>query len=195
MKSAREIALEKVARLGKPSPQELQQIREREFVPVGEALAARYLAGEYEWRDVVSRLSKIGEARDVVAWAMLGKLIASLALGDNVRAFAGSAFLAPDQGRVRDIERKLNALVESYNVRKQEKTDFLRGEMEQSLKQEMADAGIAGTAIRVAAERHPHWQEALELLEAEFGKELNNAKGELLNSTAAPTEAAGKEKT
>lgn len=194
IKSAREIALEKVAGLGKASPEEMEQIRQRESVPIGQALAARYLSGEYPWREVESRIARAGDAGDIVARSLLASLVESLGPGDNSRALEGIESLASNREQARLGGQKVVEISQACRERRQRELDSLRPELEQSLRRELEDAGISGTAVQVEVERSPRWRQTEERAEAEYRQGLARAKKDLLNALGVQGAAGPKEK-
>ena len=71
MKSAFEKALERAERLGKLSPEEIRKRKEEEYIPVGRALADRYLGHGYVklLEEEANRYN--GEEKDIVRRAAL----------------------------------------------------------------------------------------------------------------------------
>ncbi len=85
IKSAWELAMEKVDKLGKLSPEELRQQKEDKCRSIGQGLAEKYLSGS-SLRDLKLELDRHkGEEGELVRVALASKLIDAIELGDAER--------------------------------------------------------------------------------------------------------------
>ena len=166
IKSAREIAMEKIAQLGEPTEEERLQWK---YTPEGEKLAARYLKNGI---DLVSELNKFDKAAArVVGRSASTILIKNINIPkndidkkNNKLAMDGIKAIKSDKTRV---EAALNQIRHVFNhyaeqgeqQRKQAyaalKADF-QAKLEQALRQQMG-GNISG--LRIDVEKQPQFQE------------------------------------
>ena len=166
IKSAREIAMEKIAQLGEPTEEERLQWK---YAPEGEKLAARYLKNGI---DLVSELNKFDKAAArVVGRSASAILIKNINIPkndidkkNNKLAMDGIKAIKNDKTRV---EAALNQIRHVFNhyaeqgeqQRKQAyaalKADF-QAKLEQALRQQMG-GNISG--LRIDVEKQPQFQE------------------------------------
>ena len=124
IKSALEIAMEKVAKMADLTPQEIMEQKEREYGPRGEVIASRYLSHVLKNTDLVVELSKYqGEEEQIVRKAFLFFLCQAIQLDDaykSRRAIEGMQALEMDF----DFERAKCEFEEIWNAfnREREKT-------------------------------------------------------------------------
>ncbi|MBI2935000.1 MAG: hypothetical protein HYY29_05455 [Chloroflexi bacterium] len=155
MKSAWEIAMEKAEKLGKPSPEELAKRREESSVPIGEALARKYLAG-LTARDLQIELDKYkGEDRNIVIRSLLNSLKASISLDSPDpanRVLEAWGLLSPSPQK-EPVWAAIRELIESYARARTETRAKAGPRAEDELRRELAAEGIAGTAVVINPEQ------------------------------------------
>ncbi len=190
IKSAREIAMEKIASLGEPTEQERLQWK---YAPEGEKLAARYLK---DGVDLVSELNKYDKAgAKLVAKSASSILVKNINLPkneidkkNNKLAMDGIKTLKTDKTHV---EATLNQIRHIFNhhaeqgeqQRKQAyaalKADF-QAKLEQALRQQMG-GNVSG--IRIDVEKQPQfqeeWRKLKTQLDGQYLKLLDEYKQEL----------------
>ena len=189
IKSALEIAMEKVDKLGEVTEQERLKWK---YVPEGEKLAARYLKQNL---NLLAELSQYEEsARKYIiegAQEILARNINlprnDAARRNNKRAMDGLKILKNDKASVENIYSRIRRIFEHYgeqgeSQRKQAyeslKTDF-EARIQQAVKQQLGT--FAG--IKIDVERHPQFQEEWRKLQAQLDlqyiKLLDDYKQEL----------------
>ena len=93
IKSAREIAMERLARMPALTPEELNEQREKEYGPRGKGIAGRYLDGPLRSSDLAGELRRYqGKEGEVVRKAFVSALCDAISLRDeakSVRAIEG----------------------------------------------------------------------------------------------------------
>jgi hypothetical protein len=166
IKSAREIAMEKIAQLGEPTEEERRQWR---YAPEGEKLAARYLKNGI---DLVSELNKFDKAAaGVVGRSASTILIKNINIPkndidkkNNKLAMDGIKAIKNDKTRVEaalnQIRHVFNHYVEQGEQQRKQayaalKADF-QAKLEQALRQQMG-GNISG--LRIDVEKQPQFQE------------------------------------
>jgi len=181
IKSAWEIALERAEKLGELSPEEIRAAEEAKYTPIGQALAARYLAG-LSIRDFQLFLDKYdGQARTMVEKSAALALVDALDLKEPtsaLRATQGLQALAPELG-LADKARAAYELIGDYLRIVEEgmvsKSESMRTKAERRLQ----DLGISGSAVRVNIARSPEWREFVEGEQSDFSSRLAPLKMEL----------------
>ena len=189
IKSALEIAMEKVDKLGEVTEQERLKWK---YVPEGEKLAARYLKQNL---NLLAELSQYEEsARKYIiegAQEILARNINlprnDAAKRNNKRAMDGLKILKNDKASVENVYSRIRRIFEHYgeqgeSQRKQAyeslKTDF-EARIQQAVKQQLGT--FAG--IKIDVERQPQFQEEWRKLQAQLDlqyiKLLDDYKQEL----------------
>lgn len=188
IKSALERALERAEKLGKASKDELKRL---EAVPLGNAIAARYLKGEVA--DLQAELSKHGaEMSRFLMEGLLGTFLKNMNLpqspaakGTNAKAMQGVIALEGAKGPVREIFSQMEQLFNSYEKSLQQA--FLR--LKQEFEAKLGDAKRAmeaqtGTPVSLDVERHPQfqeeWRRVRAQLDSQYGQVLEQHKQRLL---------------
>jgi len=191
IKSAREIAMEKLANLGEVTPEERLIWK---YVPEGEKLAAGYLKGESSLSPELSRYDE--EARKYVIHGALEILVRNIDLPkndsiqrSNKKAMEGVKSLKSDKAAVENVFSKIRRLFDHYtgegDQQRKQTYESLKAEfaarVEQALQQQY------GTSVRlnVDVESQPKFQEEwLKLknqLDSQYLKLLDEYKQELLS--------------
>jgi len=190
IKSAREIAMEKIAKLGEPTVEERLQWK---YSPEGEKLAARYLKNGV---DLIAELNKFDKgAAKLVAKSASSILIKNIIIPkndidkkNNKLAMDGIKILKSDKQRVEATLNQIRHIFNHYadqgeQQRKQAysalKADF-QVKLEQALRQQMG-GNISG--IRIDVEKQPQfqeeWRKLKTQLDAQYLKLLDEHKQEL----------------
>ena len=190
IKSALEIAMEKVGKLGEVTEQERLRWK---YVPEGERLAASYLQGDCE---LLSELG--GYEEGVVGYVKRGAveiLINNIRLPrneitkkSNRRAMEGLKNLKSDKVSVENVYSKIRHIFNHYleqgaGQRKQAyerlKSDF-EAKMQEAIRQQLGSV----VGIKVNVEKQPQFQEEWRKLQAQLDLRyttlLNEYKHELL---------------
>jgi hypothetical protein len=192
IKSAREIAMEKIAELAEPTEEERLQWK---YTPEGEKLAARYLKDAI---DLVSELNKFDKAAARVVGRSAGTILIKninipkndIDKKNNKLAMDGIKAIKSDKTRV---EAALNQIRHVFNhyaeqgeqQRKQAyaalKADF-QAKLEQALRQQMG-GNISG--LRIDVEKQPQFQEEWRKLKTQLDSQyftlLDEYKQELVS--------------
>jgi hypothetical protein len=180
IKSAWELAMEKVDKLGKLSPEEVRQQKEDRARSIGQGLAEKYLSG-LALRDLKLDLDKHkGEERELVRAALASKLIDAIDLGDAERlakvieAMSGLKLETKDSlaAGVGGIE----GLFAEYLEAEQKK----RREVETGARNVLHQLRISGSAIgTVNPEVVPEWKSELDKIAQPYRERLDDIKAKL----------------
>ena len=189
IKSAREIALEKVEKLGEATDEERLRWK---YVPEGEKLAARYLKqnlnlvaelGKYE--EEVLRYIKEGATDILLRNINLPKN--DLARKNNKKAMEGLKTLKKDKIGVENIFSKMRNIFNHYTEqgeqqRRQVYTQ-LKAEFEAKVQQAIQQQLGSMVGIKIDVERQPQfqeeWNKLLVQLDSQYLLLLNQYKQEL----------------
>ena len=189
IKSAREIAREKVEKLAEATDEERLKWK---YVPEGEKLAARYLKqnlnlvaelGKYE--EEVIKYIKEGASEILVRNINLPK--SDLARKNNKRAMEGLKTLKKDKIGVENIYSKMRSIFNHYieqgeQQRKQAYTQ-LKVEFEAKFRQAIQQQLGTVVGIKIDVERQPQfqeeWRKLLNQMDSQYLMLLNEYKQEL----------------
>jgi hypothetical protein len=180
IKSAWELAMEKVEKLGKLSPEELQRQKTEKFGSIGQGLAEKYLSG-LTLRDLKLELDKHkGEERELVRAALAPKLIDAIELGDAerllkvVEAMLGLKLKNEELEAVKD---EIEGLFAEYREAEQKK----RREVETAARGVLHQLRISGSAIgSVNPEIVPEWKNELDKIAQPYRERLDGLKARLV---------------
>jgi len=193
IKSAAEIAMEKVEKLGKATEEERLKWK---YAPEGEKLAARYLKQECE---LVAELSKYDEnTRPYLIKGAEDILIRNITLPknditkrNNKLAMEGLKALKRDKVSVENVYSKVRRVFSHYEeqgeMQKRQAYESLKSEFEAKVRQAMQQQLGTSAGIPIDVERQPQfqeeWRHLLNQLESQYHKLLDEYKQEL---TAIP---------
>jgi len=189
IKSAMEIAMEKVEKLGGITEEERLKWK---YVPEGEKLAARYIKQNL---NLVAELNQYeGNARKYVTQGASEILIRNISLpvndlaGENTkRAMEGLKTIKSDKVAVENVFSKMRRILDHYTEQGEQqrrqayeslKAEF-EGKLQQAIKQQLGS--FAG--VKVDVEKQPQFQEEWRQLQAkldlQYIKLLDECKQEL----------------
>jgi len=191
IKSAHEIAMEKVEKLGEATDEERLRWK---YIPEGERLAAKYLKEDF---NLATELSKYEEniARYIIEGAaeILARNI-NLPKGDltkrnNRRAMDGLKSLKSDKVGVENVFSKMrrifNHYIEKGEQQRKQAYEALKTEFEAKLQQAVQQQVGLPMRVRIDVERQPQFQEEwrkLQIqLDSQYIKLLDEYKKELLS--------------
>ncbi len=180
IKSAWEIAMEKVEGLGKLPPEELRRQKEEEYALIGQVLADKYLGGLGFWQLEVE-LDKYGaNERELVRSALISKLAQAIELGDHGRlekAIEGISGLKQNKG-MREIRDEIEQLFQEYEQEEEKESR----EIEKSARQMLHQLRISGIAVgAINPKVIPQWQQGLDTLARPYHEKLEQLKQKLID--------------
>ncbi len=189
IKSAREIAMEKVEKLGTATDEERLKWK---YVPEGEKLAARYLKQEC---NLVAELSKYEEnvRKHIIEGA--GEILIrninlpkdDLAKRNNRQAMDGLKTLKSDKVGVENVYSKIRRIFEHYaeqgEQQRKQAYESLKTEFQVKLQQALQQQLGSFTGIKIDVERQPQfqeeWRKIQTQLDSQYFKLLDEYKQEL----------------
>ncbi len=190
IKSAREIAMEKVEKLGKVTDEERLKWK---YVPEGERLAAKYIQ---KGSDLAAELSKYEEnaTRYIVEGAtdILSKNINlpkdDLTKRNNKRAMDGLKSLKRDKVNAENVYSKIRHLFNHYmeqgEQQRKQAYETLKTEFEAKVQQAVQQQLGSSMGIKIDIERQPQFQEECRRMQAQldsqYTKLLDEYKQELM---------------
>ena len=190
IKSAREIAMEKIEKLGEPTEEERLRWK---YVPQGEELAIKYLK---EDRNLVNELNRHKE--DVRKYIIEGAtriMVRNIDLPkndvakkNNRKAMDGIKALKNDKVGVENVYSRIRNIFNHYNnegeqQRKQAyeslKVDF-EAKIQQAVQQQLGTFVAAKVDVEKQPQFHQEWRNLLVRLDAQYLALLDEYKRELL---------------
>jgi len=179
IKSALEIAMEKVAKMPALTPQEIREQKEREYAPRGEVLARKYLDKAFRETDLEIELGKYrGEEAQIVRKAFLSTLCQSIKLGDydrSQRALEGIRVL--DTGLdYEQVKQEYTEISGAFQQAEEQTFKVLEG----TLRDKLREYGISGSAVKVNIKGNRDVQNGFQQIRQTYESRLNELKGRLL---------------
>ena len=180
IKSAWELAMEKVEKLGKLSPEELRRQKEEKYGSIGQGLAEKYLTG-LALRDVKIELDKYkGEERELVRAALASKLIDAIELGDAERLSKVLEGISELNLKSREGLAGIRAEIEQLFAECREAEQKKRREVETAARGVLHQLRISGSAIgSVNPEVVPEWKNELDKIALPYRERLDSLKARL----------------
>ncbi len=189
IKSAREIAEEKLARLGEATEEERLGWK---YVPEGEGLGGRYIKEEV---NLVAELHQYqGEVRKHIIKGAADILIRNINLPrddsakrDNRRAMDGLKLLKSDKVAVENVYSKMRRIINHYEQegeqQRRQAYQALKADFEAKVQQAVAQQIGPVTGFKVDVEKQPQfqeeWRRVQAQLDAQYIKLLDEYKQEL----------------
>lgn len=190
IKSAAEIAREKLEKIGEPTEEERLKWK---YGPAGEKLAARYLKQDC---NLVSEVSKYDEkARRVVVTSVNDILTRNISLPRNEaarrvnkKAMDGLKVLKNDKAAAENIFSKMRHVLDHYvqegAKQKKQAYESLKTEFEEKIQQAIRQqTGVSNARMNIDVEKQPQfleeWQRVQVQMEAQYLTLLDEYKQEL----------------
>ncbi len=192
IKSAREIAMEKIAKIGEPTEQERMEWK---YLPEGEKLAARYLRQDAQLAPEIAGFDKPGQP--YVIRGVTDVLIKNITLPANEAAqktnklaMEGIKAIKTDKSRVEAVLGQMRNIFTHYTgqgeqQRKQAyaalKQDF-GAKVEQALRQQM---GAQAANMRIDIEKQPQFLEEWRKIKVQLDSQYIQVLDELKQALAS----------
>lgn len=186
MKSAFDRAMERADKMGKLSPEEMRQRQEVEYLPVGRAIAERYLNHGHEqlFKEEVDKHPD--ERRGIVVRAALTGLVEAVSLTgyertekalNGVLALIGDGRGEAVKGKIGDITGLLAEFSQELERKYGEEQEQIE-KSERELLHQLRISGSAVGSINMAASQA--WGKVYREFSSTFEERLERLKGELL---------------
>jgi hypothetical protein len=178
IKSTLELAMEKAAKLPELTREEIRERQEREYAPMGRAIAERFLTGDLaEKRLQVELFEREGEPGEIVRKAFAERMCQSIDLEDaeiTTKVLEGARAIVGDEP-LEETSRRLEELVRDCERQTQREL----AEVEEAENARLRDLGISGSAIRVNPRASEGWPQRMGELQREFQPKLDAIRREL----------------
>ncbi len=190
IKSAREIAMEKLEKLEEATEEERLEWK---YVPKGEELAAGYLKEDC---NLLAELSQYQENERKYVVEGAGEILArninlpqnDLAKKNNRRAMEGFKLIKKDKVSVENIYSRIRQLLNHYleqgEQQREQAYESLKTQFEAKVQQAMQQQLGPTIGMKIAVERQPQfqeeWRKAQTQLDSQYLQHLNEYKRELL---------------
>jgi hypothetical protein len=193
MKSAWEKAMEKAEQLGKPTQDELKQL---EYIPAGNAMAARYLQDEKY--DLNAELTKYSgnEARQYILQGMNEIFMRNIVLPHNevdkkntTRAMAGIKLTKENKKQLDVIYELVTNLLSYYDQARQQTFATFKKSFEEKIQetaktlQQQRQGGTGNLEAQLQQQFQDEWRRTSNELDAQYTKALDEHKQQILKIT------------
>ncbi len=184
IKSAFEIAMERISGLPRLTPEEIADQKEKELRPIGEAMAKRYMDGLITSDALPRELEKHqGEQGRIVRRALIRSLCRSIDLDDPEAAFtalAGIMLLETEKaGFFYEAGENLRQVIRRFERETEEKSR----EFAVLAKQRLAGLGISGSAVQPNLDQDENWQRESARMREAYEPRVADLRGKLLRKT------------
>jgi glutamine synthetase type III len=181
LKSAWEIAQEKVNRLGKLSAEEKEQQARQRYRQIGQVLAQKWL-GSSQQLDMAAELNKHEEKeREIIKQALIEHLVEAIEFTTTQGINSMQKVIAAISSLGTELQPKaeeIGQLVQEYEDAEQK----IRQELESDYRETLHQLRISGTAIdAINIEADQKWQPARQELVEAFTPRLNDLKRALIS--------------
>ncbi len=171
IKSAREIAMERLAGLSALTPEEMDEQREKEYGPRGVAIAQKYLDGPLRSGELTGGLKRYrGKDGEAVRKAIVSTLCESIGLRDQAQSVKAIDGIAAVAGKVDlgEMTREMEVISGEFRQREEQR----RAVYEDLGREKLNDLGISGSAVRPNVAGSEDWQQELAGIEARYGERI-----------------------
>lgn len=179
IKSAWELAMEKVEKLGKLSDEELKKQRQEKWETLAQALLDKYLGGLALWQIEVDIQKQRESERAGIKDCLARKMVSSIELGNAARlerVAEGLKALRDNAGAMDEVVGEIRMLFNEYAGEKDRESRSIEGAAGEILHQ----LRISGSAIAaVNPSVVPEWQAMLEDRARPFNERLDVLKERL----------------
>jgi len=177
IKSAHEIAMEKIEKLGEATDEERLKWK---YVPEGEKLAARYLQQDC---NLATELSQYEEAARKYVIEGAGDILVrninlpgnDLARRNNKRAMDGLKGLKNDKVAVENVYSKMRRVFNHYTdqgeQQRKQAYESLKAELEAKVQQAVQQQLGTSMKLKIDVEKQPQFQEEWRKLQAQLGSQ------------------------
>jgi hypothetical protein len=191
IKSAAEIAMEKLAKIGEPTEEERLKWK---YGPQGQRLAARYLKEDINLANEVKSFDE--KARKFITASVNDILIKNILLPrneadrkTNKKAMEGLKLLKTDKVATENVFSKIRRILDHYiqegAKQKKQAYDSLKAEFEVKVQQAIRQKTGVNARVNIDVEKQPQfleeWQRLQAQMEAQYLTLLDEYKQELAN--------------
>ena len=182
IKSAFELAMERISGLPKLTPEEKAEQKEREYAPIGTSIAVKYMDGALADSELPIQLKRYdGIHQRIVRRALISSLCREINFAngrDTVRkAWNGVSRIAPEQrGALESIEKSFWEISAEFEAAKEQRfREFVI-----SANDGIKKLGISGSAIRPNLNENEQWEQELNEARKAYEPKLKNIVDSLM---------------
>jgi hypothetical protein len=185
VKSAFELAMERISSLPELTAEEIAEQKEKQHGPFGEAAAGRYLNGSLSDDELTGEMGKYrGEQLAIVRRAALSSFCRALRLeGDpetSAKALKGVGLIAPDKSSlVQRAAEDFGRLLGDFDRERRERS----AEFAPSV---LKAFGVGGSAVRVNLPANERWLEELTMIRKAYEPGLEAVRSALMRELGDP---------
>jgi hypothetical protein len=176
IKSAREIAMEKMSRIPDLTPEELLKQEETEYRPIGEAITQKYLIGAIKSSELPAELNKLPkiEGRFVKKY-FISSMLQSIELSDpikSLRVMSGLEVLVSNPDYFKELKKEFAEYLKRFNT----ETSLKEGEYASRAKESLKRLGISGPAVQPNLNIHKEWLAELDMIRKPYDEKINQLR-------------------
>jgi hypothetical protein len=181
VKSALEIVMERISGLPELTPEEIAEQKEKEYRPVGQALANKYLQGQIARDELKAELNGYqGEKGKIAGAALVAALCQSIQLVDipkAERALHGLASLGVEE---KDFEEIQNFFLQAHGSLEQD-IQIEYKKYEDIVRDELENSGIRGSAVKANLTENDGWLQCLDKMRRAYETILSEIRKKLMD--------------
>ncbi len=182
IKSALEIAMERISSLPKLTPEEIAAQKEKQYAPLGEAIAGKYLGRLISEDEMIGEVDKFGaEQRLIVRRSLALSFCRAIRIeGDPDEAqmaLRGIILMAPAKtSKVEKTAEDFHSIVREF----EQEALMKSAEFGASAAQAMEQLGISGSALRTNLGESGQWQQELMRMRQTYEPKLEAIRATLM---------------
>ena len=184
IKSALEIAMERISALPELTPEEITAQKEKQYSPVGEAISGRYMNGLIGDYEIIGEMDKYkAEQKQIIRRALVSSLCRAMRIGGDsesaARALKGIGRVMPGKELlIKEAAENFHSIMDEFEKEKQMRSVEFRA----SSVQKMKEFGISGTAVKPNLNDDESWQNELGRMSQAYESKLSALRGRLLQA-------------
>jgi SMC interacting uncharacterized protein involved in chromosome segregation len=183
IKSALEIAMEKISGLPELTPEEIAEQKEKEYGPVGESVAQKYLDGRLTDNELPAELAKhSGEERLIVRKALIASLCSELRLDNDEetirKVLQAMDHLASNKESFGHAVKDFQRIISEFDEEIEKRFLAFAALAEDALKR----IGISGSAVRLNVDENESWIEESGKIRILYEPRLKEVRNRLMHS-------------
>ncbi len=178
IKSARELAMERLAKISGLTPEEQAEQREKEYAPRGAAIAQKYLQGKVRSRELKRELEQYkGENRAAVRKGLVSALCDAVVIWDgtgSVKAIDGLSAVI-ENTELAAIRQEVETIAGDFiREAEQQRTEYV-----ELARQKLVGKGISGSAVWPNVAEDDDWRRELKKIGAGYSEKFAPLKERL----------------
>jgi hypothetical protein len=182
IKSALELAMERISAMPELTPEEIAAQKEKEYGPIGTALAVKYMSGAISAGELPVELSRQApDRRPVIRRSLVSSLCRGILADDTLKtakmALKGMLQIAPEKSDfLAKMEGSLSEILSEFEAAK-EKGFY---DFDVPAYEKLRNLGISGSAVRPNRIENEEWKEELGRIKQAFEPGLENIRNTLM---------------